>query len=111
VILRRAPRPPVEAKCERKAVKHAGLLRCLHYKLNSLGRRGKDDHVFVTPNGYVWWVEFKREDEDPRALQIIEHNKLIHREQLHSVIRTMAEFEFKLGWLLRLKPRRRPRGW
>lgn len=115
----RKPKPPLESALEDNAIKHAcgpkgdgnGGCGCLHYKQNGLGRMGKPDQAFVTPNGYVWWVEFKRTDEEPTELQVIESDKLLDREQLHSFIWTFDEFRFKLDWILSLPPRKRPKGW
>lgn len=104
-------RSVLEAKIESRAVKYAGTKGCVCYKLNGIGRRGKDDHIFITPNGYVLWVEFKRGDEVPRKLQQLEHAKLAARHQMHAVTNTFEEFIFKLDWVLRLKVRKRPRGW
>lgn len=84
---------------------------CVHYKLNGIGKMAKPDQEFVTPNGYNWYVEFKREGEQPTELQRDEAALLLDRGQMHSFVWTREEFKFKLEWILRLPPRTRPKEW
>lgn len=115
--MRRRNRTPLENTTENKAVVYAcGTKRkpgrgCVHYKLNGLGRMAKPDQLFVTPNGYDWFVEFKREGEKPTRLQEIEAEELIERGQLHSFIDSFDEFCFKLDWILKLPERSLPKDW
>ena len=104
-------RRPLESSVEGPCVKEAVVRGCLTYKLSSLGRRGKDDRLFITPNGCCWFVEFKRPGEKPRKLQVIEHAKILERGQMHSVIDARDDFTDQLGVLLRLKKRGVPRSW
>jgi hypothetical protein len=114
-------RPVLESYTEDKAVEYACGKRvkkvrlpgkgCVHYKLNGLGKMGKPDQLFVTPNGYTYFVEFKREGEEPTELQKLEAAALLARHQLHSFIWTLDEFKFKLDWILSLPVRVRPPKW
>jgi hypothetical protein len=111
----RRKRPVLEATTENKSVDYAcgrkENLGCVHYKLNGLGKMAKPDQLIVTPNGYDWFVEFKREGEGPTKLQELEAEALIERHQLHSFIWSFEEFKFKLQWILKLPPRGLPPQW
>jgi len=39
------------------------------YKLNGPGERGKPDRQFLGPNGFVAFIEFKREGNEPTKKQ------------------------------------------
>ena len=43
------------------------LWECL--KFEPPGSDGWPDRILIGPHGYVMWIEFKREDEDPEPLQ------------------------------------------
>lgn len=100
-----------EAPIEDRCATYASICACVVRKLDGVrGRRGKVDRVVVTPNGYVWWVEFKRDgDVEPSRLQLFERAELVRCGQLHDVVSSFEEFRFKLDWILRLRPRRAPR--
>lgn len=118
---RKKVKQPLESWTEGKSIEYAcgkkvrgrlvGGKDCVHYKLNGLGRMGKPDQLFVTPNGYTWFVEFKREGEEPTELQKREADAVTNRWQLHSFIYTLEEFKFKLEWVLRLPRPRFPSDW
>lgn len=59
----------LEKTIEDDAVLHALSLNYMHFKLNALGSKGKPDQLFVPPRGGSFFIEFKREGEQPRALQ------------------------------------------
>jgi hypothetical protein len=103
----RKPRklPPRESKLETAAFEYAESYDCIHYKLNSPGRKGKKDQVFVTPNGYVWWVEFKRKGEPLQKLQRIEAKRMRARFQLVDRFDDLAKFKNKLHDILLLPTR------
>jgi len=45
-------------------------------KFAPLGRNGYPDRIVFLPRGRVFLIEFKREGEEPRALQIWKHKQL-----------------------------------
>lgn len=92
--------PPLESKLEGDAVAYAERFDCLHYKLNGAGRRGKGDRVFALPNGWTWWVEFKRKGEAARADQALVHRELRRRHQIVDVVDTIGKFKRRLHHLL-----------
>lgn len=94
--------PPVESKLEGEAVVYAQDFDCLHYKLNGIGKRGKNDQLFVLPNGWVWFVEFKRKGEAPRRLQRLDHKNLRRRHQVVDVVDSLKKFKDRLHRLLAL---------
>lgn len=118
-------RHQLESKTEKQCIEHAcGKVvkrkgkkvrlpgkDCIHYKLNGMGKMGKPDQLFVLPNGYAWFVEFKRVGEEPSPLQLIEARGLIEHHQYHAFIWTLDEFTFKLDWLLRMPFQKRNPGW
>lgn len=104
-------RAKLERTIENNCVKHAVERGCLHYKLDGLGRRSKPDQLFVTPNGYAWFVEFKRPGEDLTPLQENERRELVARRQLHSQIDNETSFQLMLEWLLQRSARKVPCGW
>lgn len=102
---------PLESRIEAKSTQYAVSKGCLHYRLNGLGCRGKDDHIYVLPNGYVLWCEFKRANKEPRRNQELQHAELEARHQLHTVVHSVEEFKIDLDNALRFRIRRVPSSW
>jgi hypothetical protein len=98
--LHRFARRERESKLEKDAVDYAVTFDCVHYKLNGAGRRGKVDHLFALPNGWDWYVEFKRDGEEPRTLQRLDHKNLRRRHHIVDVIDALPKFKNKLHALL-----------
>lgn len=48
-----------EADVEKKAYEHAKSLGCWHAKFKSSNNRGVPDRIFITPDGDVFFIEFK----------------------------------------------------
>lgn len=102
---------PLEVRIEEKSTKYAVERGCLHYRLNGLGCRGKDDHIYVLPNGYVLWCEFKRARKEPRRNQELQHAELKARHQLHAVPHSFDEFKGALDKALTFRVRKVPSAW
>lgn len=102
---------PLEVRIEAKSTKYAVERGCLHYRLNGLGCRGKDDHIYVLPNGYVLWCEFKRARKEPRRNQELQHAELKTRYQLHAVPHSFDEFKGVLDKALTFRARKVPSTW
>lgn len=59
----------LEKELEKKCVKAAKQSGWLSFKFTSPQQRGVPDRIFIR-SGFVVFVEFKREGEKPRALQL-----------------------------------------
>ena len=104
-------RTPLESSIEGKSTKYAVGCGCLHYRMNGLGNRGKDDHIYVLPNGWVLWCEFKRPKKEPRRNQELQHAELKARYQLHAVPPSFDEFKGVLDKALTFRARKVPSTW
>ena len=102
---------PLEVRIEEKSTKYAVKCGCLHYRMNGLGNRGKDDHIYVLPNGWVLWCEFKRARKEPRRNQELQHAELKARHQLHAVPHSFDEFKVALDKALTFRARKVPSTW
>lgn len=95
----------------RSAIKYAEDAGCVVRRLDSIGRRGKTDLVVVTPNGYVWWPELKRDkDEKLAKLQEAEVQALRKRHQPAGLVDSLEHFKTLLDGFLLLNVRRLPLG-
>lgn len=56
-----------ESKIEKDVCKYAQSKGC--YVRKFTGRAGVPDHYFLTPNGFSFFLEFKRPGEKPTPLQ------------------------------------------
>ena len=75
-----------ESKIESKCVKLAKTGGWLTYKIQGNGQIGAPDRVFVSPEGYVHWVEFKRAKKKERPIQTRQHDILRKNMQMVHVI-------------------------
>lgn len=57
-----------ETKIEKDTGDHAESLGWLVYKFVSPGTRGVPDRIYMK-NGFVFFIEFKKRDEEPNGLQ------------------------------------------
>lgn len=64
---------------QRRCRKHAERLGFLSYKFESPNQRGVPDVIFISPKGYIFFVEFKNPNGKGRLspLQKVQHDKLI----------------------------------
>jgi hypothetical protein len=61
---------PLTERHIEKAVKEAALkLGYITYKFTSASNRGVPDRLFINPNGYMFFIEFKTRDGKVTALQ------------------------------------------
>jgi len=72
----------LENSIEQRVIEWARDNDVLHLKLNTLGRTGWPDRLFITPDGGIIWVEFKRPGEEPRGLQDYVHRQLLKHKQI-----------------------------
>jgi hypothetical protein len=66
------PTTPLESKLERTVVIYATYKDMLHLKLNVRGRVGWPDQLFIY-KGVAFFIEFKREGEQPTKAQLFIH--------------------------------------
>lgn len=64
-----------ESKIEKAVSDYAKSLGFLHYKFLST-QNGVPDRIFISPNGFVFFIEFKAPGEEPRLLQQVVINKI-----------------------------------
>lgn len=67
---------PLEKVIEKKVCDYAKSLGCLVYKFTSPSRRSVPDRMFITREGHVWWIEFKRGGCEPTPAQAAEIEKM-----------------------------------
>lgn len=67
---------PLEKDIEKAVCKYAVSLGCMQYKFTSPAKRSVPDRVFITPNGVVFFIEFKRLGGRPTLSQYAEMAKL-----------------------------------
>lgn len=66
----------LEKQIERSVCEYAKSREMLVYKFTSPERAAVPDRMFITPDGKVWFIEFKREGMKPTAPQMREHERL-----------------------------------
>jgi len=66
----------LEKEIEKKVSDYAVSKGCLSYKFTSPNRRSVPDRIFISPTGYMWFCEFKREGKVPTPAQEREISKL-----------------------------------
>lgn len=67
---------PLEKDIEAAVVKYAKSLQMLVYKFTSPSRRSVPDRMFITKDGVVFFIEFKRKGQKPTASQEVESEKI-----------------------------------
>jgi hypothetical protein len=67
---------PLEKVIEAKVCEHAKKLGCYVRKFTSPSHRSVPDRMIITPNGIVFFIEFKRKGEVPTAGQVVEIEKI-----------------------------------
>ena len=66
----------LEKQIETKVCDYAKTKNVLVYKFTSPARAAVPDRLFITPDGRMFFVEFKREGQKPTPAQDREHNRL-----------------------------------
>ncbi len=64
-----------ESKIEKAVCNYAKSLGFLHYKFLST-QNGVPDRLFINPNGFIFFIEFKATNEEPRLLQQVVIKKI-----------------------------------
>lgn len=76
----------LEGVTEKDFVRYAQSYGCVCIKGELFGSSHWPDQLVLCPNDHYFWIEFKREGEEPRPGQLIKHNHL--RDANHTVIWT-----------------------
>jgi len=82
---------PLEKQIEKRVCEFAHSLGVLTYKFTSPARRAVPDRLFITPNGHVCFVEFKRKGEVPTPSQSVEIAKIRAHGVKVFVVDTVAD--------------------
>lgn len=94
-------KPKLEKIVEDQFVEEAFRRGYLALKMEVPGWRNWPDRQVLLGHGYVFFIEFKREGEDPRAGQLFRHRKLREKGYSIYVCDTLADameaFEIELG--------------
>lgn len=70
----------LERDIEKKVCDYAKDLGILTYKFTSPSRAAVPDRLFIAQNGYMWFVEFKKQGMKPTPAQEREHHRLRQQE-------------------------------
>lgn len=65
-----------EKKLEKSICKYAETFGIINFKFVSISNRGVPDRIFMTPNGYVFFIEFKSINGKCTALQEFQIKKI-----------------------------------
>lgn len=66
----------LEKQIEKKVCDYAKTKKMLVYKFTSPQRRSVPDRIFITAQGFIFFIEFKAEGKKPTEAQTREHEKL-----------------------------------
>lgn len=76
----------LESKIEKTIVTYAELKNILCYKFLSPSNRGVPDRLFITPNGFAFFIEFKAKNKKLSPLQDIKIKNLRANKTLVFVV-------------------------
>lgn len=66
----------LEKQIEAKVCEYAKTKNVLVYKFTSPARAAVPDRLFIRPDGFMWFCEFKRQGQKPTEAQNREHTRL-----------------------------------
>jgi hypothetical protein len=92
----------LEKQIEDKVCKYARSKGCLAYKFTSPARAAVPDRLFITPSGFVWFVEFKRTGQDTTPAQKREHRTLEKNNVLVLVIDNVEDGKLMVDQIMEL---------
>lgn len=88
---------PLEKDIESKVCAFAKSLGCIVYKFTSPSRRSVPDRLFITPQGKVFFVEFKRLGQKPTPAQQVEINRIRQMGVYVAVVDNVADGRTIIG--------------
>lgn len=92
-----------ESKIESAVCKYAQSKGCYVRKFSSPSRAGVPDRLFLTPNGLVFFIEFKAPGKRPTALQQREIDEIENRHGLAKWVDSVEEGKFYVDQLCKVK--------
>jgi hypothetical protein len=81
----------LEKQIEARVCEYARTKSVLAYKFTSPARAAVPDRLFISPNGRMWFCEFKREGQKATVAQEREHTKLRQQKVNVFVIDNVTE--------------------
>ena len=81
----------LEKQIEAAVCEYAKTKSVLAYKFTSPARAAVPDRLFISPDGCIWFCEFKREGQVPTPAQYREHDRLRRHMVNVFVIDNVAE--------------------
>jgi len=81
----------LEKQIEARVCEYARTKSVLAYKFTSPARAAVPDRLFISPNGRMWFCEFKREGQKATVAQEREHAKLRQQKVNVFVIDNVTE--------------------
>lgn len=77
---------PLEKDIEKKVCDYAKSLGCYCRKFTSPSMRSVPDRMFITPNGVLFFIEFKRKTAKATDSQLAEIRRLEQHHQIVAII-------------------------
>lgn len=81
----------LEKVIERRVCDYAKAKGFIAYKFTSPARAAVPDRLFISPNGMVFFIEFKAQGKKPTPQQTREHLKLMGNKALVFVVDNVDE--------------------
>lgn len=81
---------PLEKDIEKRVCDYAKSLKMLVYKFTSPSRSHVPDRLFITRNGVVFFVEFKRKGQKPTKAQEVEIERIRSKGLLVAIVDNVA---------------------
>lgn len=69
----------LEREIEKKVKEYAESKGFLAWKFTSSSNRGVPDRIYISPQGFIGFIEFKQKDEELTAMQCYVHKELHKR--------------------------------
>lgn len=88
---------PLEKDIESKVCAFAKSLGCLAYKFTSPSRRSVPDRLFITPQGKVFFIEFKRMGQKPTQAQQVEIDRIRRQGVYVAIVDNVADGRTIIG--------------
>ena len=98
--MRTTSAPVLEKQIEAAVCDYAKTKGVLAYKFTSPNRMAVPDRLFISPDGRIWFCEFKREGQTPTPAQYREHDRLRKHMVNVFVIDTVAEGKLMIDSML-----------
>jgi hypothetical protein len=88
----------LEKQIEKKVSDYAKTQGYLSFKFNSMACRAVPDRLFITPYGFIIFIEFKRAGAKPTEKQELMHSKLRAQGCLAFVVSDVEDGKHIIDW-------------